>query len=100
MASAFFDLAEIKAKEHQQMHMAEWVEELDRFAGIYGKGVLENAGSISHKQATEKALREYRTFQAKTLSPVEEAYLESIKAVQVKVEKNIKSAKQMPKREE
>lgn len=100
MVSAFFDLAEIKAKEHQQMHMADWVEELDRFAGIYGKGVLENAGSVSHKQATEKALREYRTFQAKTLSPVEEAYLESIKAVQIKVEKNIKPAKQKPKREE
>ena len=75
------------------MRMADWVTELDRFSGMYGKGMLENAGSVSHKQATEKAIQEYLTFQAKTLSPVEEAYLESIKSVQKKVEKKEHSAK-------
>lgn len=93
LVSAFFDLAEIKAQEYQQMRMADWVTELDRFSGMYGKGMLENAGSVSHKQATEKAIREYLTFQAKTLTPVEEAYLESIKSVQKKVEKKEHSAK-------
>jgi len=93
LVSAFFDLAEIKAQEYQQMRMADWVTELDRFSGMYGKGMLENAGSVSHKQATEKAIREYLTFQAKTLSLVEEAYLESIKSVQKKVEKKEQSAK-------
>ncbi len=53
----------------------------------------QTAGSVSHKQATEKAIQEYLTFQAKTLSPVEEAYLESIKSVQKKVEKKEHSAK-------
>ncbi len=96
LVSAFFDLAEIQAQEHKQMRMADWVAELDRFAGMYGKGVLENAGAVSHAQATEKAIQEYRAFQAKTLSPVEEAYLQSIKSVQKKVEKKEKSAK--PKR--
>lgn len=91
MVSAFFDLAEIKAQEHAPMCMDDWVKELDKFAGMYGKGVLGNAGTVSHEQATEKALREYRTFQAKTFSPVEEAYLESLKSVQKKIEKKVKS---------
>lgn len=87
MVSAFFDLAEIKAKEHTKMTMADWVAELDKFAENFGKGVLKDAGKISNKQALEKAVKEYRKYQAKTLSPVEEAYLESIKVLEKKIEK-------------
>ncbi len=93
MVSAFFDLAEIKVQEHTPMHMADWVKELDKFAAHYGKGVLKDAGSISHKQAVEKAHGEYRKYQAKTLSPVEEAYLESIKTLEKKIEKKMKGEK-------
>lgn len=91
LVSAFFDLAEIKAQEHTKMTMADWVAELDKFVGNFGKGVLKNAGSISYKEAVEKATKEYRKYQAKTLSPVEEAYLESIKAIGKNVEKKIKN---------
>ncbi|KKQ64410.1 MAG: Toxin-antitoxin system, toxin component, Fic family [Candidatus Daviesbacteria bacterium GW2011_GWA2_38_24] len=87
MVSAFFDLAEIKAQEHTKMTMADWVAELDKFADNFGKGILKDAGNVSHKQATEKAAEEYRKYQAKTLSPVEEVYLESIKILEKKVEK-------------
>lgn len=90
LVSAFFDLAEIKAQEHTPMHMAEWVAELDKFAKNFGRGVLKDAGSVGHKQAIEKVQSEYRKYQAKTLSPVEEAYLESIKALERKVEKKVK----------
>ncbi len=91
LVSAFFDLAEIKAQEHTKMTMADWVNELDRFADNFGKGVLSDAGSVSHKQAIEKAEREYRKYQAKTLSPVEKEYLKSIKALEKKIEKKAKS---------
>lgn len=87
MVSAFFDLAEIKAKEHTKMTMADWVAELDKFAENFGKGVLKDAGKVSNNQALEKAVKEYRKYQAKTLSPVEEAYLESIKVLEKKIEK-------------
>ncbi len=93
LVSAFFDLAEIKAQEHTKMRMADWVAELDKFAQNFGKGVLEGAGSVSHEQAVEKAHAEYRTYQAKTLSPVEKAYLESIKALEKKVEKKVQKKK-------
>ena len=90
MVSAFFDLAEIKAREKQKMRMTDLVAELDRFAKNYGKGVLQNAGKVSNEQAIEKAIKEYGKFQAKTLSPVEKAYLENIKLLEKKVEKKIK----------
>lgn len=87
MVSAFFDLAEIKAQEHIQMKMSDWVRELDVFASNYGKGILKDAGGISHEKALEKAEQEYRKYQAKTLSPVETAYFENIKTLQMKIEK-------------
>lgn len=90
MVSAFFDLAEIKAKEHTKMRMIDWVAELDKFAENYGKGVLKNAGNISHEQAIKKAKGEYKKYQAKTLSPVEEVYLETIKDIHKKVEEKVK----------
>ena len=96
MVSAFFDLAEIKAQEHTKMRMADWIAELDKFSGMYGTGVLKDAGSISSKKAKEKAKKEYRKFQAKTLSPVEKAYLDSLKEVQKKTEKKVKSSKNKP----
>ena len=82
LVSAFFDLAELKAQEQSPMYMRDWIAELDKFSGSYGKGVLQDAGSISRKQAEQKAEREYRAYEARTLSPVEESYLESIKALE------------------
>lgn len=91
LVSAFFDLAEIKAQEHAQMRMTDWIAELDKFAENFGKGVLQDAGVVSHQQAVDKAQGEYRKYQAKTLSPVEEAYLENMKALQKRVEKTVKT---------
>jgi len=90
LVSAFFDLAEIMAQEHAPMRMADWIAELDKFAENFGRGVLKDAGGVMHAQAIEKAQSEYRKYQAKTLSPVEEAYLESIKALEKKIEKKVK----------
>ena len=95
LVSAFFDLAEIKAQEHEPMHMKDWIVELDKFAGAYGKGVLKNAGGVSHKKALEKAEKEYRKYQVKTLSPVEVAYLDTIKGVQKIAEQKAKEIKKM-----
>lgn len=89
LVSAYFDLAEINAIEHKTMYMSDYVKHLDRILSSTGKEVLDNAGSISHKQAMEKAEAEYQKFIQKNLSPVEKAYLESIKLL----EKSAKDAK-------
>ncbi len=36
MVSAYFDLAELRAMQHQPMYMRDWVDELDDFAERYG----------------------------------------------------------------
>jgi hypothetical protein len=79
-------LAEIKAQERISMRMKDWIAELDKFSETYGKGVLQNAGKISHKKALKKAEKEYKKYQVKTLSPVERDYLETIKNAQKKLE--------------
>lgn len=90
LVSAFFDLAEIKALEQTLMHMKDWVEELDKFTSMYGKGTLTSAGTISHDKAIEKAESEYRKYQVKTVSPVEKAYLETLKEIQKEVGSKLK----------
>lgn len=89
LVSAYFDLAEINAIEHKTMYMSDYVEHLDKILSSTGKEVLDNAGTISHKQAMEKAEAEYQKFIQKNLSPVEKAYLETIKLL----EKSVKDAK-------
>ena len=82
LVSAFFDLAELKASEKIPMYMQDWINELDKFTGIYGKGVLQDKGTISRTQADNKAELEFRAYETKTFSPVEKEYLETIKTVQ------------------
>lgn len=93
LVSAFFDLAEIKAQEQSPMYMRDWIAELDKFSGLYGQGTLQGAGSISRKQAEQKAEREYRAYEARTLSPVEQAYLESVKALEKTAVQQLKQKK-------
>ena len=78
LVSGYFDFAEVQAMRHNPMHMSDYIEHLDRVLSTTGEKLLEGAGTVSHKQAMEKAEQEYRKYQVETLSPVEEAYLETI----------------------
>lgn len=53
--------------------------------------MLNDSGRISHKQAIQKAKAEYRKYQVKTISPVEEEYLNTIKEINNKIEKKEKN---------
>jgi len=85
LVSAYFELAELRAMNQQIMHMADHIASLDKLLSDYGEGVLIDAGKVTHKKAIEKAENEYKKFQAKTLSPVEKAYLENIKLLEKKI---------------
>ena len=52
------------------------------FLHLVAENCCKTAGTISHKDALEKAKSEYRKYQEQTLSPVEEAYLETIKGLE------------------
>lgn len=90
IVSGYFDFAEVQALRHRRMHMSDYVEHLDRILSSTGEQLLTGAGKVSHKQAMEKAKQEYRRFLVQNLSPVEEAYLETIKEVESIAKKKAK----------
>ena len=87
LVSGYFDLAEINAIEHKPMYMHDYVKQLDMVLSSGNRKLLEGAGTVRHKQALEKAKVEYRKYQEITLSPVEQAYLESFKEVAKELKK-------------
>ncbi|MDR0851169.1 MAG: virulence RhuM family protein [Clostridiales Family XIII bacterium] len=85
MVNAFFDMAELKASRQEPMYMQNWLETLDKFSRDFGVGILEDAGTVSHKQAIEKAHNEYDQYRAQLadeLNDVEKAYLETLRDMQ------------------
>ncbi len=82
LVSGYFDFAEINAIEHRPMHMTDYVRQLDAILSSGGRKLLEGAGTVSHALALEKARAEYRKYQEKTLTPVEEEYLKTLKALE------------------
>ena len=81
LVSGYFDFAEIMAMEHRPVYMMDYVKQLDTILQSTGRPLLKGSGSISHQEAMDKALGEYRKYQVMTLAPVEEAYFESINAL-------------------
>ncbi|MBP1541531.1 MAG: virulence RhuM family protein [Prevotella sp.] len=91
LVSGYFDFAEIQALKHRPMYMEDYVRQLDNNIVSIGEELLTDGGTISHEEAMEKAVAEYRKFQVKTLSSVEQAYLESIKGIEKKVKRKGKN---------
>ena len=87
LVSGYFDLAEINAIEHKPMYMSDYVSQLDAVLVSGGRKILENSGTVSHDKAMEKAKTEYRKYQENMVSPVEEAYMSTIKDVNMIVKK-------------
>ena len=90
LVSGYFDLAEINAIEHKPMYMSDYVQQLDSVLTSGNRKLLQNSGTVSHTQAVAKAKSEYRKYQEKTISPVEQAYLDSIKVLEKEAKKNSK----------
>ena len=62
LSSAFIDLAELRARDHILMTMADWRDVLGRYLELNDRGLLPDAGSVTHEQAEEKVLTEYEKF--------------------------------------
>lgn len=70
LVSQFLDFAELQALEGQPMTMKNWISELDRQLLGNKRELIQGKGRISHKQAVERAEREfeiYRVFEMKQL---------------------------------
>ena len=87
LVSGYLDFAERQAEREQAMTMKDWAEHLDRILTMSGEQLLQGNGSVSHKQAVEKATDEYKKYKAKTISDVEADYLNAIKMLEKKTKK-------------
>ena len=90
LVSGYFDFAEIQAIKRSPMYMSDYIHHLDLILSTTGEQVLQNAGTISHEQAKQKALGEYQKYHVKTLSPVDAAYFDSIKKLTAETKKKKK----------
>ena len=86
LVSGYLDFAERQAERERAMTMQDWSEHLDRILTMSGEQLLIGNGSVSHKQAIDKATDEYRKYKARTLSEVEQDYLDSIKLLEQKTD--------------
>ena len=85
LVSGYFDFAEIQAIRHKPMYMKDYIKQLDMILSSTGEKVLIGAGNVSHDQAIRKAKSEYKKYQVKTISPVEEEYLKALKEINTKI---------------
>lgn len=79
LVARFLDYAEFQALEERAMTMAEWVEELDREIVNSRRALLEGHGTISHKQAIEKAEEEFEAYRAREMRELESDFDRAIK---------------------
>lgn len=93
LVSGYFDFAEIQAIRHNPMYMKDYIKHLDSILSSTGEKLLTGAGSITHAQALEKAKAEYKKYRIKTLSPVEEDYLRTIKSLESTAKKKTRETK-------
>lgn len=84
LVSGYFDFAEIQAMRRQPMYMSDYIRQLDIILTSTGQDLLKNSGSISHDEAMVKVQKEYNLWREHTLSPVEQAYFDTIKELEKK----------------
>ena len=94
LVSGYLDFAERQAEKEVTMTMKDWIEHVDRILTATGENLLDGNGEISHNQMTNKVEKEYKKYQANTLSKVERDYLEEIKNIETKVKNSKKGGKE------
>ena len=81
IVTAYLDIAEVRALNHEPMYMKDWLETIDDYLKMTRREILTIKGSVSHKQALEKAHEEYDKYRAKqkdVLSAVEKDFIKTI----------------------
>lgn len=64
IVNMYLDYAELQAKGHNPMHMADWENKLEDFLRFNGQGVLKNLGTVRREVAEKLALEQYEKFDA------------------------------------
>ena len=81
IVTAYLDIAEVHALNHEPMYMKDWLETIDDYLKMTRRDILKTKGSVPHKQALEKAHEEYEKYkksEKSRLSSVEQHFFDSI----------------------
>ena len=81
IVTAYLDIAEVHALNHEPMYMKDWLETIDDYLKMTRRDILKTKGSVTHKQALEKAHEEYEKYkksEESRLSSVEQYFFDSI----------------------
>lgn len=79
MVTAYLEVAELQALNRKPMYMKDWLQRVDDFLKLTGNNILQNAGSISHKKAIEKATEHYNTYKNQIKNELSKAEKDFIK---------------------
>lgn len=82
LVSQFLDFAELQALEEHAMTMRDWIVSLDRILAGNGRELLSGNGSVSHRQAIDKAEHEFELYRAKEMRELESDFDRMIKALE------------------
>ncbi len=91
LVSQFLDFAEFQALEQIPMSMQDWVEALDNQIVSNRRKLLEGKGGISHRQAIEKAEKEFEIYRAREMKQLESDFDKAIKMLTMNERKDTSS---------
>ncbi len=81
LVAQFLDFAELQALEEHPMTMQDWIDELDRQLLGNRRELLTDKGKISHKQAIEKAEKEFEIYRQREMRELESDFDKAIKKI-------------------
>lgn len=81
LVSQFLDFAELQALEEHAMTMQDWIDELDRQLLGNKRELLADKGKVSHKQAIEKAEKEFEIYRQREMQELESDFDKAIKQI-------------------
>jgi hypothetical protein len=90
LVSGFLDFAEFQALEQKPMAMADWIAALDQQILALRREVLQGTGRISHKQAIEKAEKEFAIYRAREMRQLESDFDRAIKELALTQSKSVR----------
>ena len=82
LVSQFLDFAELQALEEKTMTMTAWISALDTILSGNGRALLTSKGTVSHRQAVEKAEHEFEIYRAKQMRELESDFDRMLKSLE------------------
>ncbi len=64
IVNMYLDYAELQAKQHHAMHMADWEVKLNQFLQFNGREVLQNFGTVKREVAEALAMEQFEQYDA------------------------------------